>query len=163
MRAKEFTTEYKADNDINGKGLGTTGYNANVSYQGIRILMRPSIFLKLALPLAVPTSVDHIVQHMKNGGALGSPFIIVDIPEDWFDGNFDEYARVTGHEGRNRMMAIQKVEGDDPCEVHLFGRGGLRARHFTKEILERLAMGLWNEKNTDIITAGNGALLFELM
>jgi hypothetical protein len=162
MRANEFIPEYKADNDINNGGLGVTGYNANVAYQGIRILMRPSIFLKLALPLARPTSVDHIVQHMKNGGSLGSPFIIVEIPEDWFDGNFDEYARVTGHEGRNRMMAIQKVEGDTPCEVHLFGRGGLRARHFTKEILERLAVGLRNEKNTEIVFA-DGGKLFEPM
>ncbi len=33
MRAKEFIDEYKADNDINGKGLGTTGYNSNVDYR----------------------------------------------------------------------------------------------------------------------------------
>ncbi len=144
MRAKEFIDEYKADNDINGKGLGTTGYNSNVDYRGLRVLMKPSVFLSLAAHLSEPSSVDYIVQHMKDGGALGSPFLIVDIPEKYFEGDFTSlnYAKVVGHEGRNRMLAIQKVEGDEPCEVHIFGYGELRARHFTPEIIEQLQLAM---------------------
>lgn len=144
MRAKEFIDEYKADNDINGKGLGTTGYNANVNYRGLRVLMKPSVFLSLAAHLAEPTSVDYIVQHMKNGGALGSPFLIVDIPEKYFEGDFTglSFAKVVGHEGRNRMLAIQKLEGDDPVEVHIFGYGEIRARDFTPEIIEQLQLAM---------------------
>ena len=143
----EKISEYKADNDINGEGLGTTGYNSNVDYRGLRVLMKPSVFLSLAAHLPSPTSVDYIVQHMKDGGALGSPFLIVDIPEKYFEGDFTglNYAKVVGHEGRNRMLAIQKVEGDEPCEVHIFGYGELRARHFTPEIIEQLQLAMRNQ------------------
>jgi spore germination cell wall hydrolase CwlJ-like protein len=143
----EKISEYKADNDMNGKGLGTTGYNANVDYRGLRVLMKPSVFLSLAAHLPSPTSVDYIVQHMEQGGALGSPFLIVDIPEQYFDGDFTglNYAKVVGHEGRNRMLAIQKLEGDEPCEVHIFGYGELRARHFTPEIIEQLQLAMRNQ------------------
>ena len=162
MRAKEFIDEYKADNDMNGKGLGTTGYNSNVDYRGMRVLMRPSVFLSLAAHLPSPTSVDYIVQHMKNGGALGSPFLIIDIPEKYFEGDFTglNYAEVVGHEGRNRMLAIQKVEGDDPCEVHIFGLGEIRARHLTPDIVEQLEVAMRNQDGK-LTFAPRGELLFE--
>lgn len=160
----EKIDEYKADNRMNGEGLGTTGYNANVDYRGMRVLMRPSVFLSLAAHLSSPTSVDYIVQHMENGGALGSPFLIVDIPEKYFEGDFTglNYAEVVGHEGRNRMLAIQKLEGDEPCEVHIFGYGEIRARHFTPEIVEQLEVAMRNQ-NGKLIFAPRGELLFEPM
>lgn len=156
MRAKEFIDEYKADNDINGKGLGATGYNSNVDYRGLRVLMKPSVFLSLAAHLPSPTSVDYIVQHMKNGGALGSPFLIVDIPEKYFEGDFTglNYAKVVGHEGRNRMLAIQKLEGDSPVEVHIFGYGEIRKRHFTPEIIEQLQLAMRNQDGKLTFTKG---------
>jgi hypothetical protein len=162
MRAKEFIDEYKADNDINGKGLGTTGYNSNVDYRGLRVLMKPSVFLSLAAHLSEPSSVDYIVQHMKDGGALGSPFLIVDIPEKYFEGDFTglNFAKVVGHEGRNRMLAIQKLEGDEPCEVHIFGYGELRARHFTPEIIEQLETAMRNQDGKLVFGRLPG-LLFE--
>ena len=158
----EKISEYKADNDINGKGLGTTGYNANVDYRGLRVLMKPSTFLSLAAHLPSPTSVDYIVQHMKNGGALGSPFLIVDIPEKYFDGDFTDltYAKVVGHEGRNRMLAIQKLEGDDPVEVHIFGYGEIRKRDFTPEIIEQLQLAM-RSQDGKLTFAPAGGDLFE--
>jgi spore germination cell wall hydrolase CwlJ-like protein len=158
----EKVTEYKADNDINGKGLGTTGYNSNVDYRGLRVLMKPSVFLSLAAHLSEPSSVDYIVQHMKDGGALGSPFLIVDIPEKYFEGDFTglNFAKVVGHEGRNRMLAIQKVEGDEPCEVHIFGYGELRKRHFTPEIIEQLETAMRNQDGKLVFGRLPG-LLFE--
>lgn len=160
----EKVTEYKADNSMTGKGLGTTGYNANVDYRGLRILMKPSVFLSLAAHLPSPTSVDYIVQHMEKGGALGSPFLIVDIPEEYFDGDFTglNYATVVGHEGRNRMLAIQKLEGDDPVEVHLFGYGEIRARHFTPEIIEQLQLAM-RSQDGKLTFAPAGGDLFEPM
>lgn len=158
----EKISEYKADNDINGKGLGTTGYNSNVDYRGLRVLMKPSVFLSLAAHLPSPSSVDYIVQHMKDGGALGSPFLIVDIPEQYFDGDFTglNFAKVVGHEGRNRMLAIQKVEGDEPCEVHIFGYGEIRKRHFTPEIIEQLETAMRNQDGKLVFGRLPG-LLFE--
>lgn len=152
----EKVTEYKADNDINGKGLGTTGYNSNVDYRGLRVLMKPSVFLSLAAHLSEPSSVDYIVQHMKDGGALGSPFLIVDIPEKYFEGDFTglNYAKVVGHEGRNRMIAIQKLEGDAPVEVHIFGYGEIRKRHFTPEIIEQLQLAMRSQDGKLTFTKG---------
>ena len=150
--------EYRVDNR---EGLGSVPYNANVDYMGLRVLMTPSVFLSLANPLKEPKSVDYIVQHMENGGALGAPFLNIDIPERWFEGKFADYARVVGHEGRNRMMAIQKVEGDGPVEVHLFPRGGIRARHLTQEIIEQLQVGMISESGK--IVPGGRNLLFDMM
>lgn len=160
----EKISEYKADNDINGKGLGTTGYNANVDYRGLRVLMKPSVFLSLAAHLPEPTSVDYIVQHMENGGALGSPFLIVDIPEKYFEGDFTglNYAKVVGHEGRNRMLAIQKLEGDAPVEVHIFGYGEIRKRHFTPEIIEQLQLAM-RSQDGKLTFAPSGGDLFEII
>jgi predicted chitinase len=153
--------EYKVDNDINGEGLGATGYNANVAYRGMRVLMRPSTFLSLALPLDKPVSVEHIKQHMQAGGALGSPFLIFDFPVEWEDGDFSESARIVGHEGRNRMLAIQDLEGDDPVEVHMFGLGELRARHLTPEIVKHLQTGMLNQNKSKLITPIKGDVLFK--
>lgn len=158
----EKISEYKADNDINGKGLGTTGYNSNVDYRGLRVLMKPSVFLSLAAHLSEPSSVDYIVQHMENGGALGSPFLIVDIPEKYFEGDFTglNYSKVVGHEGRNRMLAIQKLEGDAPVEVHIFGYGEIRKRHFTPEIIEQLQLAM-RSQDGKLTFAPSGGDLFE--
>ena len=159
MRIQEIITEYKADPV---DGLGSVPYNSNVDYMGLRVLMRPSVFLKLARELREPRSVEYIIKHMEQGGALGQPFLTVDIPEEWRDGDFKNYAKIAGHEGRNRMMAIMKLEGDAPVEVHLFPRGGFRARHLTPEIIEQLQAGLYNETG-QVTFAGVGQLLFDVM
>ena len=91
---------------------------------------------------------------------MGAPFLTLDIPEDWREGQFSEYAQVRGHEGRNRMIAIQKVEGDDPVEVHIFPRG-LRARHLTPEIVEQLQVAMIAEAGG--VVGGRGNLLFDVM
>lgn len=148
MRAKDFIDEYKADNK---DGLGAVPYNQDVDYFGMRVLMKPSTFLKLALPLNNPTSVDFIAKHMQDGGSLGSPFIDLEIPPEWEDGDYSKPARVRGHEGRNRMMAIQKLEGDDPVQVHFFPKGGLRARHLTPDVVKALQQGLINQEGNRLI------------
>lgn len=127
--------ELKIDNE---QGLGAVPDNQNIDYKGLRVQMKPSMFLKLAHRLEQPTSVDHIIGHIKQGGAVGAPFLTIDIPRDWWDGKFTGIAQVTGHEGRNRMMAAMKAEGDNPVEVHLFFRGEVRARHLTPEIIKAL-------------------------
>jgi hypothetical protein len=152
MRAVEFIAEYKVDNV---RGLGAVPDNQNVDYKGTRVMMRPSTFLKLALPLENPTSVDHIVNHIRQGGSLGAPFLVLKIPPEWENNNFKLPTKVVGHEGRNRMISVQKVEGDDPVEVHLFLGGDMRARHLTPEIIEHLKMGMRNQAGTSMI---NGPL-----
>ena len=142
-------SEYKVDNV---EGLGSVPYNQNVDYMGLRVMMKPSTFLKLALPLKEPRSVDHIVNHLQQGGALGAPFLDIDIPSDWEQDDFTRPAKITGHEGRNRMIAVQKLEGDDPVEVHLLLKNGWRARHLTPNIIKELQDGMMNQSRENYVS-----------
>ena len=145
----EKLSEYKVDNV---EGLGSVPYNQNVDYFGLRVMMKPSTFLDLALPLNEPRSVEHIMQHMKNGGGLGAPFLDISIPVEWEEDDFTQPARITGHEGRNRMLAIQKLEGDDPVEVHLLLKNGWRARHLTPDMIKELQDGITNQSRNRYVT-----------
>jgi putative chitinase len=132
--------EYKVDNS---KGLGKVPHNSNVDYRGLRVLMKPSTFIKLAPSIDHDETIDYIEQYMKNGGALGSPYLVIDIPEEWTEENkFRKMAKVVAHEGRHRMMAIQRLEGDDPVEVHIIPNGEIRARHLNDNVLKYLNKSL---------------------
>ena len=141
--------EYKIDNR---NGLGAVPDNDKIDYFGLRVKMKPSIFLKLALPLDKDASVDYIKNHLAKGGSLGSPFLDISIPGEYEDGDYTKPATVAGHEGRNRMKAILQTEGDDPVEVHLFFRHGLRARDINDDIKKSLRNGLINQKKTQIVS-----------
>jgi len=128
MRAKEFL-EYKINNQ---DGIGSVPFNQDVDYFGLRVAMRPSTFLKLALPMNNSAddqpAVDYVIQN-KDSQGIGAPFLTVDIPAAWEDGDISKPARITGHDGRHRMAAILQSEGDEPVETHIFPTG-LRRRHF---------------------------------
>lgn len=145
----EQVLEYKVDNV---EGLGSVPYNQNVDYFGLRVLMKPSTFLNLALPLNEPRSVEYIMQHLKDGGALGAPFLDVKIPADWEEDDFTQPASISGHEGRNRMLAIQKLEGDDPVEVHLLLKNGWRARNLTPDMIKEMQNGMMNQSRNRYVT-----------
>jgi len=117
----------------NQNGLGQVPYNASIDYHGLRVMMRPSVYLSLAAPKSSPPS-DYIIQHIKDGGSIGAPFLIIEIPE-----GMKGIPHVRGHEGRHRMEAVQMVEGDNPVEVHLLLRQpevSIRARNITPEIIK---------------------------
>jgi hypothetical protein len=148
MRATEFITEVTIDNV---KGAGATPYNQDIDYFGLRVKMKPSIFLKLALPLGQPHSAE-LEKYIADGGAIGSPFLEIKIPPEWDDSDFSKFAQVAGHEGRNRITAIKKLEGDEPIEVHLIPRGGLRARDLTAEFVEKMQEGMYAERSTHLVS-----------
>jgi len=150
MRANEFLDEVNIDND---RGWGQTPKGTDVDYFGMRVQMRPSTFLKLAIPLTGGN--PDIEKHISQGGAVASPFLDIQIPHDWLDGKFEEAADVKGHEGRNRMKAILKLEGDAPIEVHLFLLGGIRARDINQNIILALSQGMYSERTKNFI---NGPL-----
>lgn len=135
MRAHEFIGEVTIDNK---NGWGAVPYNADVDYFGLRVLMKPSIFLKLAAPINDPPSKEDIKKHLANGGSIGAPFLTIKIPKEWSDNNFTKPASVLNHDGRNRMLAIIELEGDKPVEVHLFPTGGMRNRDMTPALIAAL-------------------------
>lgn len=132
----------------NERGLGAVPINASVDYHGLRVTMYPSAFLNLAAPIEEQTpDIAYISQHVKNGGSIASPFLDITIPEEWEDGNFSSPAQVSGHEGRHRMMVVAQVYGNVPTEVHLFFRGGLRARDITNTYVAHLNTHLYKERS----------------
>lgn len=123
------------------QGLGSTPNNQNVNYKGFTAMMKPSKFNRLARELHNPReeSVKYIREHIEKGGAIGSPFLYVD----------RESRRVTGHEGRHRMRAIQEVQGDIPIPVHIFGANGAQARDFSKEDIQNMKKHMISETGRD--------------
>jgi hypothetical protein len=134
----------------NKNGWGAVPNNQEIDYLGLRVSMTPETFIKLASPLGSEPS-EKIVQHIAQGGKIGSPFLSIEIPESWMDGDLSMPARVAGHEGRNRMLAVAKVLGNTPIEVHLFFSQGLRNRHITDDFKKVLNKGLVKEKSNSII------------
>jgi len=143
MRATEFISEVKIDNQ---HGAGAVPYNAEVDYFGIRVLMRPSTFLSLALPLDDGDG-DKLKGFIQGGGAIGAPFFEIKVPEEWADGDYSTPATIRSHEGRHRLTAILELEGDAPIETHLF-LSGYRARNITPEMVKELNAGMFKEKST---------------
>jgi broad specificity polyphosphatase/5'/3'-nucleotidase SurE len=136
----------------NVNGWGSVPYNQNVNYMGLRVKMKPSIFLQLAAPLSEPTSKNDIINHLQNGGKIGAPFLNIKVPVEWSDDNHLEIAKVSQHEGRNRMKAILELYGDIPTETHLFFSGGInRNRHITSDIIKELQTHLYSE-NQNLIS-----------
>jgi putative chitinase len=148
MRLRELLSEVKIDNK---QGAGAVPFNQDVDYFGLQVMMKPSTFLRLAAPLGQEHSAE-LEKYIANGGAIGAPFLEIKIPIEWDDGDFSKPAQVAGHEGRNRMTAVQKLEGDAPIEVHIFPRGGYRARDITPEFRRALARGLQAEKAANVVT-----------
>ncbi len=147
MKIKEIIFEDIINiNDIfdDNKGLGAVPDNLNVDYKGFRAMMLPSNFLNLARKTDLFKSKDLIKKHISEGGKIGHPFLIIRIPYEWEKNNFKKIAKVIGHEGRNRMMAIMEIFGDVPVEVHFFAPK-YRKHDFKKEWLEKIKKSLESE------------------
>jgi len=143
--------EVKIDND---NGMGAVPNNAEVDYHGLRVLMRPTMFLSLATDMPENPedieSVKGIAAKMRQGVGIGAPWLDIIIPKEWEDGDFKQPAKVRNHEGRHRMNAIIAEEGNAPVEVHIFCPG-FRRRHLTPEIIKHLNGGAMKEKSTQFI------------
>lgn len=134
MRANEFIAELNIDNR---DGWGQTPNNANVGYQGLAVKMKPSTFLKLAANLPIDDEAEEkinaMVAHHNAGGTFGAPTLYIAIPREWEDGNMtDKVARVTSHEGRHRMNAELRINGDSFVETHIF-ISGFRTKNWAKD------------------------------
>jgi len=131
-------------------GLGAVPLNQSVYYHGLVGEMKPSTFLELALPHEGQREETkrEIMKLVKEGYAMGIPWFNLDMqPVD----DKDDYPRVTGHEGRARMLAIKELIGDVPVPVHLILTGGMRARHLEPKHLKKLAFGLRPERSNGLV------------
>jgi len=145
--AKTATTKaFNEDVNIDNKeGWGAVPNNQEVDYFGMRVKMKPSVFLKLAESRRGVPAVDKVVDHIKNGGAIGAPFLIISYTQG-------SPAEIIGHEGRSRMIAIQQVFGDIPVEVHLFFNSDTvnRARHLTPDIVADINKTMMSQDDQEL-------------
>jgi len=138
---QKMTTEVTIDNK---NGRGAVPNNMEVDYFGKKVMMKPSTFIKLASKLGRDPDPE-MIDYIKKGGAIGAPFLVINVPWDEDD---DSKLQVRGHEGRNRMLAILKTEGDAPVETHLFFDGKYnRARHLEPEFIAAINKELISQDN----------------
>jgi len=112
-------------------GVGATPNNANVDYMGMVRHMSADDFLHLASPLKNPRPghVEGLRDLIKSGRPIGNPFL----ETEWNEG--DKRWDVKSHDGRHRSLAIKNLYGGHTqIPVHVFPRGGMRARHLTDEM-----------------------------
>jgi hypothetical protein len=139
-------TAFNEDVNIDNKeGWGAVSNNQEVDYFGMRVKMKPSVFLKLAESRRGVPAADKVIDHIKNGGAIGAPFLIISYTQG-------SPAEIIGHEGRSRMIAIQQVFGDIPVEVHLFFNSDTvnRARHLTPDIVADINKTMMSQDDQEL-------------
>ena len=142
---ESFTALHEVNID-NKNGRGAVPNNQEIDYFGLRVKMRPSIFIKLAAKTNSKAS-DEMIDYIKNGGAIGAPFLMFDVPK-----GMEEPPTVVGHEGRHRMMAILAAENDSPVEVHIFPRGSIfRAKHINKDVERYMKQSAFKENTSTLI------------
>jgi hypothetical protein len=117
-------------------GLGANPYNQDVNFFGTAVLMTPSKFLSLALPLTHPTSVPGIKKELQERQAIASPYLLMRVNKD-HDGLLTTEAEIIGHDGRNRALAIKEQFGDVEMLVHIIYQGGVRGKHVSPGLLEQ--------------------------
>lgn len=133
-------------------GLGAVTMNQNVFYMGFVGMVKPSVFLELALPHGGFRDEDsiNIEKLIKDGYALGIPFFMISL-QDVEDGK--GIPDIRGHEGRARMLAIKRINGDKPVPVHFFLTGGLRSRDLNAKMIKALKTSIRIEQSNSNVVA----------
>lgn len=140
----------KIDRSIidNTRGLGSVPWNLD-KFRFVEVLMKPSVFAKLASPLSNPkkNSLDYIEEHIRNGGKIGTPFLVVKLPDDMND-NF----KVTNHEGRHRIMIVKKLAGDISFPVQLMIKPA--KKDLTPDMLSEMNKGMFQQERSGNFVKG---------
>jgi hypothetical protein len=123
-------------NNQNRDSIGWVPNNVDVGYNGFKVMMKPSTFLKLAAKNMGEVDLSWYIDQLRQGKEFASPFLDVSIPDDWdneifpnWKENSSDVTKVYSHEGRHRCLAILEVHGDIPIEVHIFNYP-YKNRHF---------------------------------
>lgn len=126
--------------------------NQNVFYMGFVGMVKPSVFLELALPHGGLRDEDsvNIEKLVKDGYALGIPFFMISLDDVERGKGIPD---IRGHEGRARMLAIKRINGDKPVPVHFFLTGGLRSRDLNAKMIKALKTSIRIEQSNSNVVA----------
>ena len=128
------------------KGLGSVPDNQNIIYKGFAVTMEVRHFMALAKPVpkgrdSKADSVEYLKDFINQGGAIGCPFLQLDVTKN----------KIVGHEGRHRCLAVFELFQNMNHEVvvHVFPRA-YRARHITLEMIKAFSENPISEKGIKI-------------
>jgi hypothetical protein len=127
-------------------GLGSVPFNQSVYYHGFVTMLKPSAFAELALEDDSTARAKGIAKMILKGYAVGIPFFNVSLGDE-----DNGPAKITGHEGRARMLAVKMANGDVPVPVHCFLQHGLRARDLTPDRIDVLKRGVFAERSQNFV------------
>lgn len=139
----------------NKKGIGVTSLNKEVDMIGIRVFIKPSMFLTLAEPLpnGFARSEEFLTEQFEVGNKIASPSLVVIIPPN------SNAPLIDRHQGRNRMFTIYKLYGDVLVETHLFFRKGISKNDKNAGLIDpemartiKRTKNLLNDLNVEIIS-----------
>ena len=135
-------------------GIGAVPWNQDVDYRGFRLWMSPDKFLECARRLAFPNDMTilFVAAALKYKRPIASPFL---------EGTWDKKNwNISGHEGRNRCIAIQQYSPGELVEVHFIPTSqGLRARDIDMTMIQSFAKGVKGESGNWV---ENPASIFQL-
>lgn len=132
---------------VNGKGA--IPFNQEIGYKGFVVMMKPSVFLSLARPISIGSAeaqgYEHLRDWIANGNPIGSPWLRIEVKREdrqWVS----QGTYISGHEGRNRMLAIRELYGDVEIPVHITSSSMDNNKSMTPALKEEWRQGMKNEK-----------------
>lgn len=152
-------TQYKIEADVpvvfdNVHGIGAIPDNRSVLYRGFLAQMSPGRFLDLAesYPAGARTrDAERIKQNIKDGYGIGCPTLYLNVDAYMENQSTETQARVTGHEGRARSLALRALGVDlFYVQVHLLG---WRAKHIVnpRDFIDYLQAGVYRQASNKIV------------
>lgn len=124
-------------------GAGATAYNREIETFGVGVLMKPSAYLKMVLPLRGNEPTSEVSAAVGEEKPIASPWLALKFGEQ--DGlRCVEGTHVLSHQGRHRAKAILEKYGDVDMLVHVIYVGA-RPKNITIETLQELNKGMVNE------------------
>lgn len=122
----------------NKHGFGQTPYNSSVAYFGFAMELYPHDFISIVKKQDREQDAKNIANMMLDHYSFGSPMLFVKCNlYDWADGEKLK-VKITGHEGRARTLAFNKINPNKMLPVHVILGSGDRARNLSPQFFEDL-------------------------
>jgi hypothetical protein len=140
IKRKSKTLKRNPANFDNETGIGRSKYHSSNQYDSVEVLMKPSIFLKLAFRLSYadqyPEGFEFIIDHIDSNLPIATPYLmIIQLVNSKY--------MIEGHQGRHRNMVIKNKFGDKPSKVLLI----FENFKINNKILNEINEGVMSENN----------------